>query len=466
MATYYVHIGGGNDGAAGTINAPWNRPPQLGGTGPTTTILSGDTLYIKGVYTGVSSGGGNLWTINSTRYQDGCTILPWPGEASFTIDGNNAWTTVINISGVRVNMTGAIATGSKANDASSSGFRFAGAGAAGSVLTDCVAYGNRRFGFYGNNVGASAAIRFVRCRAYANTTSSSDNGGAGRYAAGFNLDGTGACVLDRCVAERNGNAALVGADLDGRGYSIVGGSNNCTLVDCESSGNGDPLGLFGAPNGSGLEGFASTGVVVTRLKATGEATGAEIKSGCNNWTITNSLFEGSSSGPFQWGYFSGTGSTGLTLSNVTVICTGVQPFTVGVELSSANATIKNVLVLKTQRFDWVPWAIANGSVDIDPATVTFDNCAAFGDTTGNLIKWQTTSSNVAYTPSQWAALYPSHFPGYVATDPMLTDTHRPRAGSPLIGAGTHLGYTRDIERKQRPNPPSIGAYDHTTMRTE
>jgi hypothetical protein len=51
------------------------------------------------------------------------------------------------------------------------------------------------------------------------------------------------------------------------------------------------------------------------------------------------------------------------------------------------------------------------------------------------------------------------------SDPQLTATHRPRAGSPLIGAGTHLGYTRDIDRKQRPNPPSIGAYDTATLRT-
>jgi hypothetical protein len=50
-------------------------------------------------------------------------------------------------------------------------------------------------------------------------------------------------------------------------------------------------------------------------------------------------------------------------------------------------------------------------------------------------------------------------------DPLLTATYRPKAGSPLLGAGTHLGYTRDINRRQRPNPPSIGAYDAATLRT-
>ena len=56
--------------------------------------------------------------------------------------------------------------------------------------------------------------------------------------------------------------------------------------------------------------------------------------------------------------------------------------------------------------------------------------------------------------------------GGITADPQLTNSYRPRAGSPLIGAGTHLGYRRDIERKQRPNPPSIGAHDVATMRID
>lgn len=53
----------------------------------------------------------------------------------------------------------------------------------------------------------------------------------------------------------------------------------------------------------------------------------------------------------------------------------------------------------------------------------------------------------------------------ITADPLLTSDYKPMPGSPLLGAGTHLGYTRDINRKQRPNPPSIGAYDAATMRT-
>lgn len=48
--------------------------------------------------------------------------------------------------------------------------------------------------------------------------------------------------------------------------------------------------------------------------------------------------------------------------------------------------------------------------------------------------------------------------------PLLTADYKPTASSPLLGAGTHLGYTRDIDRKQRQNPPAIGAYDAATLR--
>lgn len=51
----------------------------------------------------------------------------------------------------------------------------------------------------------------------------------------------------------------------------------------------------------------------------------------------------------------------------------------------------------------------------------------------------------------------------VTADPLLSTAYRPMSGSPLIGAGTHLGYRRDIERKQRQNPPAIGAFDAATM---
>jgi len=53
--------------------------------------------------------------------------------------------------------------------------------------------------------------------------------------------------------------------------------------------------------------------------------------------------------------------------------------------------------------------------------------------------------------------------GSVSVDPQLSASYRPTVSSPLLGAGVHLGYRRDIEKKQRPNPPAIGAFDAATM---
>lgn len=56
----------------------------------------------------------------------------------------------------------------------------------------------------------------------------------------------------------------------------------------------------------------------------------------------------------------------------------------------------------------------------------------------------------------------------VTSDPKLGSDYRPLPGSPLTGAGAHLGYgslQRDADGKQRQNPPTIGAYDVASIRT-
>lgn len=47
----------------------------------------------------------------------------------------------------------------------------------------------------------------------------------------------------------------------------------------------------------------------------------------------------------------------------------------------------------------------------------------------------------------------------VAGAQLITAEGRPKAGSPLLAAGTHSGYRRDVLRIQRNKPPAIGAYD-------
>lgn len=51
----------------------------------------------------------------------------------------------------------------------------------------------------------------------------------------------------------------------------------------------------------------------------------------------------------------------------------------------------------------------------------------------------------------------------LVSDPLLIE-RKPASTSPLIGAGTHIAYCRAANGIQRPNPPSIGAYDSATLR--
>jgi hypothetical protein len=52
----------------------------------------------------------------------------------------------------------------------------------------------------------------------------------------------------------------------------------------------------------------------------------------------------------------------------------------------------------------------------------------------------------------------------ITSDPQINTDYRPLRASPLLAAGVHLGYRRDIDGKQRRKLPSIGAYDVATFR--
>jgi hypothetical protein len=103
---------------------------------------------------------------------------------------------------------------------------------------------------------------------------------------------------------------------------------------------------------------------------------------------------------------------------------------------------KPLVILDADSAGDTRWAFKNnrlGEGEFKEATTSYANLAAF---------------EAAHAPAA----------DNTTADPLLTSTYRPKALSPLLGAGTHLGYTRDIEGKQRPNPPSIGAYDTATLR--
>lgn len=107
--------------------------------------------------------------------------------------------------------------------------------------------------------------------------------------------------------------------------------------------------------------------------------------------------------------------------------------------SLSGCTVKNNLFVN------VPIAIQSDTVGNNP-------------TATNNAFWQVTTARRAQDGSTFSG------GNDVTADPQLAYAYRPKYGSPLIGAGTHLGYTRDVERKQRANPPTIGAYDAATLR--
>jgi hypothetical protein len=111
---------------------------------------------------------------------------------------------------------------------------------------------------------------------------------------------------------------------------------------------------------------------------------------------------------------------------------------VDVATGTTGTTVKNMA------FIWIPIAVRSATTLANPMVLTN---SFYGVTT------QYSSGGDAFSGS-----------GDITADPLLTADYKPTASSPLLSAGTHLGYTRDITRKQRPNPPSIGAYDVATLR--
>jgi hypothetical protein len=95
----------------------------------------------------------------------------------------------------------------------------------------------------------------------------------------------------------------------------------------------------------------------------------------------------------------------------------------------------------------------------------------FSEYTGGYYAGSAIDNNVSYGFAALTGISydeggsPALTPTNVKTaDPLLTTGGRPQSGSTLIGAGTHIAYSRDADGNQRPNPPSIGAYDVATLR--
>lgn len=125
-----------------------------------------------------------------------------------------------------------------------------------------------------------------------------------------------------------------------------------------------------------------------------------------------------------------------------------------VSLKTLEATQKIV----TQAASLSGCAVKNNLFVNVPIAIQSDTVGNNPTATNNAF-WQVTTARRAQDGSAFSG------GNDITADPLLTADYKPTALSPLLGAGTHLGYARDIERKQRPNPPSIGAYDYATLRT-
>lgn len=81
---------------------------------------------------------------------------------------------------------------------------------------------------------------------------------------------------------------------------------------------------------------------------------------------------------------------------------------------------------------------------------------------------QTGMLTFLYTANIYGTLTAAQGAGYevnsILGDPLLSSINIPLLNSPVIGTGSHIKYTRDALNTQRPNPPSIGAYEYIEPR--
>ena len=124
-----------------------------------------------------------------------------------------------------------------------------------------------------------------------------------------------------------------------------------------------------------------------------------------------------------------------------------------IDTSEEGVTANTGAASYTARNNWIDAPTVHTLSATASATLTYNRYpsgSAFriNATTYDLAGWKTASSTDANATE---------------VDPLLTTNYRRKVGSPLLGAGTHLGYRRDISGRQRPNPPSIGADDAATL---
>lgn len=187
---------------------------------------------------------------------------------------------------------------------------------------------------------------------------------------------------------------------------------------------------FGEGHGVALDDLSSSNIVRRNKIYKNQGAGVSINNGGSN-SVTDNLITGN--GKFG---ISASGR-GNNIDNNTVAGNNTAAGALGYELHStpaASGTIRNNLI------------VAN------PANAVRGVSADAGSTiANNAVRGFATNETPAGS-------------GTITAPPMLSADFVPLPGSPLLRAGLHLGYRRDVDSKQRTKPPSIGAYDVSNLR--
>jgi len=185
------------------------------------------------------------------------------------------------------------------------------------------------------------------------------------------------------------------------------------------------------------------GGVVRRCRVYGTG-GGIVASASDVKVLDNLIYTISVRGIGVDGVFTGIEITGNSVIDVLGSGIGTGPGT---------ATIKNNLVI-------CGVGGTNQAIREETGTCTLNNNRYFARSGSLSWLWNSVSQT---TIAAWKTAS-SQDAASSEGDPLLTSDYKPTATSPLVAAGTHLGYRRDIEGKQRQNPPCIGAYDAAPMR--
>lgn len=236
----------------------------------------------------------------------------------------------------------------------------------------------------------------------------------------------------------------INADPAGHTFSVAWAkTENLLFEDCESYGaKFNSATMYQEGHGFVFDDFTSNSIMRRCVSHDNEGIGIGINQGSGN-LIQNCLsYNNGTSGAYMAGN-SNTISFCTAVNNNRGAPNGVKHNgDILISELSLNCALNNSVVVGDR-----PVAVYSGATSASNSSFTISKLSAYGQTAR-------LSTNLSETNS-------------IVGSPMLDGNHRPKEGSPLIGAGNHLGFGyryRDVERMQRNKPPTIGAFDITTVK--